>query len=703
MLFKGNLNNIKKTDIRSGYSTFSVGNIVIEGVLPPYPEGTPVRAAARQNGTGVWHMYHIKLYCDSIQCCASFLKTFKGVGQESADLISNITGNDIFGYIERGQDLNRLYVPGTAKERISSMIHQIKMLLSFERLYYVMSPHGGVMSDLVPLFSKYGPKTLSVLHDNPYVYFFTGGNYAVSEHLAGEIKMPAYDRKRMHALVLEAMRISERCGNTRISFDRLVHECGYVEEKAGEGYKTDPLFIAEEIEKGGLYMTETSESTLYIYLKNDYKAETMIAENLFRLDASKKKIKKPHIPTYQIEKDLRVSYGDDQRKVLENLHESGVMVITGGPGTGKTTLLRGILKKLSDVFPEQRTALCAPTGCAARRMSDATGRKASTVHRLLNIRPYEKNLLDMPRDELPYDLIILDEASMLDAELFASFLTAVKNGAMLILMGDKDQLPSVAPGNVLADLIESRTVKTFTLSTVYRQKDGADITDNAGKIIKGNLPLKESRQFIIKRFDDEKTLRDEALRMEREFTDKDPGGSLRIFSPVRDRKFTCSTVRLNQMIKAEDKRDTAFTYGYFSYSIGERIMFIRNNYELGYYNGEEGVIRDFQEHGQRQLVLIDADDGLVQLTGKELSDIEPCYVITAHKSQGSECDYALVLVPKNPKSMLLRKILYVEVTRAKKQVIILSEGDALEQAVKSRKSLKRDTGLMKKIEKKFFI
>lgn len=714
MALKGTLENIRCIDIRSGFSSFTIAGKELKGVIPPYPDGTPVIASLRtveidlpggKDKVPEERISEIRLFCDDIKASSRFLSTFKGIGPKAADALSQITNNNIFSYIRKHDDLSELHrIPRINEDALNSMTDKIKDMISLEDLYLVMFPHGGVMSAITTLFDKYGDRTIKVLKENPYVYFFSGGDYVISECLAKAAKIKSYDKKRVHALVYETAQKIRKQGNTRASFEYFVKRCRWTEEKAECGYKTDSLFIAEELKTSGLYRIDEEEDgkKIYVSLEIDGRAEDMIAENLKRLAVSGKHIDTA-LSAADIEKELEVKYGPEQKEALNGIEGSGVYIITGGPGTGKTTLLKGLLKKFSTVIENEKTALCAPTGCAARRMSDATGKKAQTVHRLLDVRPYEKNLLDAPRNPLPYSLIILDEASMLDAELFAAFLSAVKNGTLLILMGDKDQLPSVEPGNVLSDLIECGALRTFSLKTVFRQKNGATITDNAGKIINGKVPLTEDKTFIIRRFDDEKTMKNAAFTMEEAFRKSGGSGTLKIFTPVRKRSYECSTIKLNQMIKSEDKREIAFRFGLYEYSIGEKIMFTKNNYDKGYYNGQEGIIRDFQRHGSRVLVSVETDDGTINISGSELSDIEPCYVITAHKSQGSECDYSIILVPKNPGSMLLRKILYVEVTRAKKQVVILSEGKSLETAVLNRKRLTRETGLVGKLKKALLI
>lgn len=699
---KGSIVKIKLNDLQTGYTSFVIkhdGNVytTVSGLIPDYPKGTPVIVEQYENISGNLSARSIKLYSDDKERTAAFLKN---IGFDDAEDIVSVTGADIFSYFEM---YDSIIIPGLDEKKCAFLVSSIKELLYRQKLYDKLFKNGADASVITRLYKEFGDETIEKLDDDPYLYTLIGqGSFDVSERLSKAKGMRAFDKKRVHAVVMTALMKNRTQGNTAMSFDMLLKGIHYIEKNAKQGYYTEPLFTAYELTKGGYYL-DFSDDGLNIELDHDRTAELRIAGDVKRLYNSREDINKSgkHLSVGEIENALGIKYSTEQEEILGEIRESGLYIITGGPGTGKTTLLKGILYKYKTENPKEHVILAAPTGKAAARMSDATGEKASTIHRLLGIKPFEKDILDFKHEPIDAGLVVVDETSMLDTDIACVFLSCIKNGTTVLFLGDKDQLPSVGPGNILGDMIESGVIKSFSLKTIFRQKEGSVITENAGKVISGDTSLRVNDSFSVTECTHDKDVVDMAVALYHECKKKSPGSSVKIFSAVRDRKYPAGTGNINIRLFNDSGRTPLFSYGAYSYATGERVIFIRNNNQKGYYNGQEGIITGMEETGRGAYVYIENDEGEFALTESELSDIEPCYAITAHKAQGSECDTAIIAITKDPANMLLKKLLYVEITRAKKQVMIVSERDAYKDVISSRRDIKRNTGLVRCLREEF--
>ena len=399
-----------------------------------------------------------------------------------------------------------------------------------------------------------------------------------------------------------------------------------------------------------------------------------------------------------MEADCAVRYSTDQKNAFRLMEKSGIKIVTGGPGTGKTTLLKGILYKYHMDYPNASVALCAPTGCAARRMQECTGESACTIHKLLKVRPFE-DILDSSSEKLDADLVVVDESSMIDTVIMARLLMTIKNGAMVVFLGDKDQLPSVSAGNVFGDILSSGIVETYYLNSVFRQDARSLIVANSNMLINGSCNLKTGESFHIHYLEKEDDIINKTMEIVKKCK-KSGISNYKIYTPSKNKKFKSGTIQINKLVEdiVRPKDSETITYGAYTFSVGDTVLFNRNNYEKGYFNGQEGIIRDIQKHTGMIHMTIEADEDRIYLTGQELQDIELAYAITAHKSQSGECDNAIILVPKEPHSLLKKQLLYVEITRARKCVIMLCEKDALKEAAGYKGQIVRRTGLKRMLE-----
>lgn len=616
---------------------------------------------------------------------------FFNAGEKTIEKLLGKTADDIFLYVRNGSEENNT----SFTETECKIIEHIKSDIAFEQLHSLIVKAGGSYHSSIKLFHKYGVSAADVLYSNPYVLIQADTDYNICERLAAEYKIESCDKRRVRGIVRYAMNNNRGNGNTTIRFHELCKIIHNIEKKAGFGYYTEPLFIAEEIMSDS-YVLEKRKDDIYVYLKDDYFAECQIVENIKRLSVSAVKYTET-VSDVDCLQNNNIRYSKEQLEVINATSKSGVMILTGDPGTGKTTTISGIIKKYEYEHPKHKIILCAPTARAARRMNETTGKPALTIHKLLDIRPYE-NILSSGK-KIEADCIIVDECSMIDTVLMARLLACAKNGAMVILSGDKNQLASVNPGNVFADMLESGVIKHYHLSNIYRQSKRSLIVENSKKVIEGDHNLETDRTFIIKRFKEEKDIVNYAVATVEKCMRKNIS-DFKIFTPARKSKFLCATINVNHAVKSITPYDmeASVSYGHNTFSVGDTIIFNKNNYDAGYVNGQDGIITDIQKHSGMCRIAIKSDDCLIQITGAELDDLDLGYALTAHKSQGGECEHAIIMVPKQPFSMLKRQLLYVEITRARKSIMILSEDDALEIAISNYGIIKRETGLLYKLK-----
>ena len=386
------------------------------------------------------------------------------------------------------------------------------------------------------------------------------------------------------------------------------------------------------------------------------------------------------------------------------------MVLTGGPGTGKTTCVRGILS-LFDMLG-LKTVLCAPTGRAAKRLSELTGREAATIHRLLGAGIGEGDRLVFEHDEanpLDADAVVVDETSMVDILLMRALLAAAGPSCRLVLVGDADQLPSVGPGNVFSDIIRSEVVDTVVLSEIFRQAGESSIVKNAHLINRGSLPdLNEKTDFFfLKRLSADKTL-ETILELCAERLPNNmgiPAAQIQVLSPTR--KNLAGTENLNACLQAAlnpgvtHKKEKSF--GNIVFREGDKVMQIRNNYDIiwrgsdgfsvgsGVFNGDIGYIREIDL--VHETLTVDYEDKLVTYLFEQLSELEPAYALTVHKSQGSEFKAVILACAAGAPQLLVRSVLYTAVTRARELLIVVGDPAVLETMVMSDRRLRRYSGL----------
>ena len=635
--------------------------------------------------------------------------TVKGIGPATAALI-------VDRFKEKSLDILEMHpeklaeIKGISLTKAKDLSASFKKQAGVRRLTEFLCAYGIKPLVALKLYRAYGSAALETVHENPYIISAShiGASFSEADNLALELGIEGDSINRISAAVLFELQHNSGNGHCFIPRDKLIAATSQLISVPAD-LVSDAIDSLSE--NGGLVCDKVANLNV-CYLTELYEAETYTAERLKSMVGLKTK-SSANIERLitKLESLYNISYAPLQKQSIELALNNRILVITGGPGTGKTTILKGILSLYDEL--ELETLLAAPTGRAAKRMSELTGREASTIHRLLGAKMAEDGetvvFSKHEGDPLNCDALVLDECSMVDITLMSSLLKALKPGCRLVLVGDADQLPSVGPGNVFSDIIRSQTVPTVRLTEIFRQKGDSRIVRNAHMINRGEHPDFEANTgdfFRLRRLKGGTAVETIVELCARRLPEnmKIPSASIQVLSPTR--KGETGTVNLNKRLQAalnppsESKKEKLF--GEAVFRVGDRVIQTKNNYDTiwktkggvsgaGVYNGDIGTIAQIDPI--TETLTVDFEDKLATYSFEMLNELEHAWALTVHKSQGSEYRAVVLALSGDVQMLLTRGVLYTAVTRAKELLIMVGDDNIAHRMIDNNKQSRRYSAL----------
>ena len=634
----------------------------------------------------------------------------KGIGAATARRMVEEFGEETLTVLEEHPE-RLTQIRGITRKKALAMGENFRLQMGMRRLLEFLGEHEVPLQLAMPLYRKYGDRALEIIRGNPYLLVDgeLGVEFSTADKLALSMGMEGDDPQRIEAGLLFELAHNLDNGHTFLPRRKLLPATAQLIELEGE---TEALEDAlEALLERGEVIQETVANEEAVYLHDLYEAEQYVA---FRLSEMARGEQVPPAGLDglidRIQAEQGIVYAPQQRQAVELAAASQVMLLTGGPGTGKTTSLRGVLALFEQLGLE--TALAAPTGRAAKRLGELCGMEAATIHRLLETQydPRSGRLV-FARDEddpLRADAVIVDETSMVDILLMRGLLSALRPECRLILVGDPDQLPSVGPGNLFSDLIRSGVVPMVRLTEIFRQAAESAIVRNAHGVNRGELPdLRDNKHdfFFLRRKDPARAAETivELVQTRLPQNMGIPPEQIQVLSPTRKR--VTGTAALNRAIQeavnppAPDRPERRF--GEYVFRQGDRVMQVRNNYDviwkdglttgMGVFNGDIGRIVEVDNRSE--LITVDFEGRLVEYTPDMLGELEPAYAITVHKAQGSEYRAVILSVSDGAPVLLTRGVLYTAITRARELLILVGDEDVVARMTANDRQQRRYSGL----------
>lgn len=708
--FTGRLVKTRMRDYQSGFAIFdlrdSAQTVTCKGHMMPVPSGALLQASGvwmddpkwgRQLTGCVVYEIHDR---DSI---AEYLCSIGGIGPKLAETIISEFGEDFYAEMEKPGAAERLSaIRQITNEMAAEIVAYVKNTQRQRRLWELLSKHGVTsFSAVLKIFRKHGENAYDVFKRNPYAVGLRAGlSFASCDAIAIGEGLPPSASIRLKAAALAAANSATSNGHSYLDYGALVSlSLKKLNPRSGL-YGKEISAPAVDLALNALLGDELVKEGEAVYLVKIRKAEMETASMIRTLLNSAVGCScDPGELCKFAEGVLGVTYADKQRDAFALLAKGGPCIITGGPGTGKTTVLKGLLAAYEKLHPKGRIKLCAPTGRASQRMKEVTGREATTVHRLLEYRPYGTEVTHKNRnDPIEADLLVIDEGSMLNIETASLLFQAIRPGATVIICGDANQLPAVGAGNVLHDLIKSGMVPVVALTKTHRQAEGSAIIANAGKIESGVTTLITKDNFEIIEVEDGEMPAIIKRELAKHHDPKDIF-SCQVLTPARKKapNSVTNSTSLNDAIQAEiNPSGASIRFGDAIFRVGDKIMTMRNNYEGGYYNGDVGVVKAIADSS----ITVEIDGNDITIEQYLFDDVSLAYATTVHKSQGSEYKTVIVVLPSSPKNMLQRNLFYTAVTRAKEKVVLIAATNSISTAINNKNAIRRNSKLIERIQGK---
>ena len=679
------------------------GMLICKGIISTFASGTPLKLVGDiQRSSKGWEFVTSSAegYSNKEELTIKYLcsDSFAGIGEKTAQKIVSVTGADIFEFV-KNEDAKERLLAVVKPKIVDSLLFSLRNSFKQKLIWDYIAPYGGTYADASRIANTYATNGIEVLKKNCYLVGVAAGlPFFLCDSIAQSEGYFAYDERRIRALLVYAMKSILSQGHTCADLSTIYKGVNAI-AKSSAFADTIPrgILLRSLIKEKDFTMDKTVSSTVF-YLTEIHKAESDLARHARRLQTYRKKLPFFDDIAELMELNTEINYSDAQRSAFDFLKTTGIKILTGGPGTGKSTVVNGIIKAYTSLNRDNRVLLCAPTGRAAQKLFEITGYEAKTMHRALDIVPMGEDIkYKTLEDPLDYGLIVIDETSMADVTIVSMLLGAVKNNSVVILCGDINQLPSVGPGSVLKDMIDSGRFESVTLDVIYRQEGTSAIVTNAARINSGSTSLLNDANFKIISVNSAEEIKEKVKELVGVLNDPKDIFKLQVLSSTK--KGAAGTKELNTSLqpicnpRSEHLDGSVVNYGPYQYCSGDKVMMISNNYKAGYLNGDVGTILHINESS----FIVQFPKETLEIGRGDLNDMVPALAITIHKSQGGEYETVIVALPAEPNIMLQRNLLYTAVTRAKKNIIIVEERGAVIKAIKTINNNIRLTNLKERL------
>ncbi len=618
--------------------------------------------------------------------------SFPGIGIKSAEAIVEAYGEDVLDKIRQGE-ISSMSVPGISDQKTAEIVETIRNENPLEKAQRYLMAHHLSTKQIIKISREYGDQTLQVLEENPYqmLYDISGIGFKTADKIASDMNFSKDHPERIKAYLLDKYKsIAFRRGDSFLYMDE------FLEHLPLELYPHTQWAISELVEQGELIY----DNKLRLYHYTQYESETAVADFVRSFTYVGSEFTFDFFDEYlkEVEEEMSLTFDPSQKEAIASFFEEDMLIMTGGPGTGKSTLLAAMVRMMQKVNPWLHISLCAPTGRAAKRLKELTNVEASTIHSILKWDPDSNEFGQNEENPLETDILIVDEFSMVDVWLLAKIFEASSSVKKFLFVGDKDQLPSVGPGFVLSDMIESKALPVVYLEHNYRQEKGSEVVDLALKVRDGEFSGAQYEEEVSFYDSREHEPLETVMRVTENFIQRGYDLSeIQVLAPQYRGRYGIDNLNhfLQKSFNPPSKEKEERVFASHIFREGDKILQLKNQPDDFVFNGDVGILEEVYD----DLLRVNFDGNMVEYANEDLINITHAYAMSVHKAQGSEYPVVILLAKKEYAWMLSRRLYYTGMTRSSKYLVLIGDYEAFEKAAHQQYESLRYTALSERLKK----